>query len=156
MNTRHLIYSAQLAPYLRRLPLAWRLLLAYLLTDEVWALSLHRYRQVRQLEYQHWFGLGAGLMIWVVAQGATLAGVLLGGQVPTSWHLELAAPFTFLSLLVLSQPSRAGMCAALAAGLTALLAVTLPLNLGLLVATGLGMVVGLIAERLPVRRRAVR
>jgi len=152
MNARHLIYSAQLAPYLRRLSLPWRLVLAYLLTDELWALSLHHYRQARALRFQHWFGLGAGFLIWLAAQGATLGGGLLGGQMPASWHLELAAPFTFISLLILSRPGRAGVCAALAAGLAAWGASPLPLGLGLMIATGVGMVVGLGVERLEMVR----
>ncbi len=91
----------------------------------------------------------------MAAQGATLAGALLGSQVPAGWHLELAAPFTFLSLLVLSRPGRAGICAALAAALAAWLAASLPLGLGLLIATGLGVVVGLVVERLSETRREV-
>ncbi len=34
VNLRHLLYSASLAPYLRKLSSGWKLLLAYLLTDE--------------------------------------------------------------------------------------------------------------------------
>jgi predicted branched-subunit amino acid permease len=45
MNLRHAIYSAALAPYLKRLSLGWRLLLAYLLTDETFALSISHYQQ---------------------------------------------------------------------------------------------------------------
>ena len=34
INLRHVLYSASVAPYLRSLPLRWRVPLAYLLTDE--------------------------------------------------------------------------------------------------------------------------
>ena len=34
INLRHVLYSASIAAYLRHLPLRWRILLGYLLTDE--------------------------------------------------------------------------------------------------------------------------
>src|SRR5574343_599455 len=37
VNLRHLLYSAAVAEYLRGLPWRWKLLLAYLLTDEAFA-----------------------------------------------------------------------------------------------------------------------
>src|SRR5512136_1584816 len=37
VNLRHALYSASVAPYLGRLPLRWKMLLAYLLTDEAYA-----------------------------------------------------------------------------------------------------------------------
>jgi predicted branched-subunit amino acid permease len=148
MNVRHTLYSAALAPYLKRLSLGWRLLLAYLLTDETFALSISRYQQRGSRRYQHWFLLGSGVIIWLAAQGATLLGMLLGGQVPASWELGYTATLTFLGLLILSLKNRAGFSAALCAGFTALLTVSLPLNSGFLAAIGLGTVAGLLVDRL--------
>jgi predicted branched-subunit amino acid permease len=148
MNLRHAIYSATLAPYLKRLSLGWRFLLAYLLTDETFALSISRYQRADTPRHRQWFFLGAGVIIWLAAQGATLLGVLLGGQVPASWHLDFTATLTFLGLLVLSLKQRAGLAAALGAGVTALLTISLPLNTGLLVAVGLGIMAGVLVERL--------
>src|SRR5512144_753051 len=37
VNLRHMLYSASLAPYLKNLSLRWKVLLAYLLTDEAYA-----------------------------------------------------------------------------------------------------------------------
>ncbi len=44
LNLRHLLYSASVAEYVRHLPRRWRLLLAYLLTDEAYAVAILRYR----------------------------------------------------------------------------------------------------------------
>lgn len=41
VNIRHLLYSASLAPYTRKLHPLWKLLLAYLLTDEAYAVTIH-------------------------------------------------------------------------------------------------------------------
>jgi predicted branched-subunit amino acid permease len=146
MNLRHAIYSATLAPYLKRLSLGWRLLLAYLLTDETFVLSISHYQQTGTTRHRQWFFLGSGVTIWLAAQGATLLGVLLGGQVPARWHLDFTATLTFLALLVLSLKQRAGLAAALSAGFTTLLTSSFPLNTGLLLAVGLGIIAGVLVE----------
>jgi predicted branched-subunit amino acid permease len=148
MNLRHAIYSATLAPYLKRLSLGWRFLLAYLLTDETFALSISHYQQTGTTRHRQWFFLGAGVTIWLAAQGATLLGLLLGGQVPAGWHLDFTATLTFLGLLVLSLKQQASLAAALGAGVTVLLTISLPLNTGLLAAVGLGIIAGVLVERL--------
>jgi predicted branched-subunit amino acid permease len=148
MNVRHIFYSAALAPSLKRLSLGWRLLLAYLLTDETFALSISRSQQQGTHRFQHWFLLGSGVIIWLTAQSATLVGGLLGGQVPTGWHLDYTATLTFLGLLVLSLKSQAGCAAALCAGVTALLTVSWPLNFGVLAAIGLGTLAGVLVDHL--------
>ena len=42
INLRHLLYSMSMARYLRELPFGWRVILAYLLTDEAYAISIRR------------------------------------------------------------------------------------------------------------------
>ena len=37
INLRHMLYSASLAPYVSSLPMRWKVLLSYLLTDEAYA-----------------------------------------------------------------------------------------------------------------------
>jgi predicted branched-subunit amino acid permease len=43
VNLRHALYSASVAPYIQHLPRRWKLLLAYLLTDEAYAVTITRY-----------------------------------------------------------------------------------------------------------------
>ncbi len=45
LNLRHVLYSASMAEYVRHLPRRWRLLLAYVLTDEAYAVAVLRYQQ---------------------------------------------------------------------------------------------------------------
>lgn len=45
VNIRHMLYSASVAPYLRPLRPAWKWLLAYLLTDEAYAVAILHYQQ---------------------------------------------------------------------------------------------------------------
>ncbi len=43
VNLRHILYSASVAPYLKHLSWKWKLLLAYLLTDEAYAVAIMHY-----------------------------------------------------------------------------------------------------------------
>jgi 4-azaleucine resistance transporter AzlC len=143
LNLRHALYSASLAPYVKQLPRRWKALLAYVLTDEAYAVTIIHYRQSGEIDYKHWYFLGAGLTLWTVWQISTAIGIVLGANVPASWSLDFALPLTFIALVIPSLRTRAEWIAAATAGVVAVLAAGLPLNLGLLVATFVGMAIGL-------------
>ena len=146
INLRHALYSASVAPYLKRLHLLWRLLLAYLLTDEAYAVAITHYQQPGDVTRKHWYFLGTGLALWSTWQASTAIGVVLGTQVPASWSLDFTLPLTFIALVVPMLKDRAGLAAAVVAGTIAVLAAGLPLKLGLIVATLIGITVGLCLE----------
>ncbi len=153
VNLRHALYSASVAPYLRRLSKPWKWLLAYLLTDEAYAVAIVHFSAHPadagggNPGRRHYYLLGAGLTLWSAWQLSTAAGVFLGRQVPDSWSLDFTLVLTFIGLVVPTLGDWAGVAAALAAGLTALLAFSLPLKLGLVLASLVGILVGLVVER---------
>ena len=146
LNLRHALYSASLAPYVKQLPRRWKALLAYVLTDEAYAVTIIHYRQSGDIDYKHWYFLGAGLTLWTVWQISTAIGIVLGANVPASWSLDFTLPLTFIALVIPSLKTRAEWIAGATAGVVAVLAAGLPLNLGLLVATLTGMAIGLSLE----------
>jgi 4-azaleucine resistance transporter AzlC len=145
VNLRHALYSTSLAPYVRQLDARWKVLLAYLLTDEAYAVAILDYQRGPR-PFQHWFFLGAGLALWTTWQASTAAGIFLGAQVPDSWALDFALPLTFIALVVPAIKDRPAVAAALAAGAVALLGSALPYKLGLMAAALAGIVVGLWLE----------
>ncbi len=151
VNLRHMLYSASLAPYLRHLNRVWKYLLAFLLTDEAYAVSITHYEAGTSVPARdtarHWFTLGAGLTLWVSWQLSTAAGVLLGTQVPSRWGLDFTLALTFIALLVPTLKGRADVLAALVAGSVALATYGLPYNLGLILAALAGIGAGMGAER---------
>lgn len=155
VNLRHLLYSASVAPYLSRLRPAWKGVLAYLLTDEAYAVAITHYQQTGTRENnQHWFFLGAGLTLWVTWQASTAAGIFLGARIPASWNLEFALPMTFLALARPAVTDRATAVAALTAGIVAVLAYGLTMRLGIIVAAAAGIAAGLLTEpRTEMKRR---
>lgn len=153
INLRHALYSASVAPYLKQRGLLWRLLLPYLLTDEAYAVAITHYQQPGQGAPKHWYFLGAGLILWLTWQIGTTAGLLLGAHVPSSWSLDFTLPLTFLALVIPTLKKRADALTACGAGLIAALAVRLPFNSGLIVATFIGIALGLLVESKSEKRR---
>jgi 4-azaleucine resistance transporter AzlC len=146
INLRHALYSASLSPYLKHLPLRWRAVLAYLLTDEAYAVTILHYQQENPPPWGHWFFLGAGLALWSSWQISTAAGIFLGAQIPAGWSLDFTLALTFIALVVPAIKDRAGVAAALCAGTVAVLAYGLPYKLGLIAAALVGIAVGLLVE----------
>ena len=154
LNLRHVLYSASMAEYVRHLPRRWRLLLAYVLTDEAYAVAVLRYQQRHAAaadhaehtnataDLRHWYFLGAGFTLWAGWQLSTAAGLLFGATIPPEWELDFAVPLTFIALLTLLLRERAGQAAALVAGLGALAFAALPYKLGLVAAIVLGLAAG--------------
>lgn len=146
VNVRHALYSASLAPYLRRLAWPWKGLLAYLLTDEAYAVVITRYLRPEAGGYPHWFFLGAGLALWSCWQVTTAAGVFLGAQLPGNELLGFALPLTFIALVVPALKDRASVVAAVTAGVAVMLGGGLPLKLGLVTAALVGIGGGVVVE----------
>jgi 4-azaleucine resistance transporter AzlC len=147
INLRHVLYSATVAPDLRGESPRWKTLLAYLLTDELFGVFTARLRQGLPVVRRRWFALGAGLTLWVAWQLSTLGGLLVGGEIPSAWSLDFTATLTFIALVVPMLADRPALVCAGAAGLASIAALRLPLKLGLVVATLVGVLAGLLADR---------
>jgi 4-azaleucine resistance transporter AzlC len=147
VNLRHALYSASVAPFVRHLSPAWKGLLAYLLTDEAYAVTITHYRAEGELTHKHWYFLGAGLALWTEWQISTAVGIFLGAQVPASLGLEFTLALTFIALVVPLIRDRPTLLAALTAGLVAVLAAGLPYRLNLMAAALAGILVGLWSEK---------
>lgn len=148
VNLRHALYSAAIAPALAHLPRRWKLLLAYLLTDEAFAAMAQRLDQGNDRNpTRHWFFLGAGLTLWFGWQVSTILGVVIGKQVPMDWPLDFFLPLTFIAIIVPALHTRAHLAAALVSGVAAVAFATLPYKLGLMLAACLGIAAGSLLRR---------
>lgn len=146
VNLRHALYSASVAPHVQPLGLGWKVLLAYLLTDEAYAVTISHYNQGGDSSKKHLYFLGAGFTLWSTWQVSTLVGILIGARLPQSWPLDFVLPLTFIALVVPALKDKAGVAAAVTAALVGLLTFGFPLKTGLLVAAFLGILAGLLVE----------
>lgn len=152
VNSRHLLYSASLAPHTRTWSRRLRGFTAYFLADPVYALAIARFEGpagkgedgASRLRYY----LAMALTCWVGWVSLTAAGGLLAGALPTELPLELAAPLTFLLLLIPTLKGHAGYASAAVAGVVAVPAGGLPLGSGLLLAAAVGILAGRLTERI--------
>ena len=148
VNLRHALYSASVAPFIKRVPLRWKVLLAYLLTDEAYAVVITRFTQPDSAAAlnKHWFYFGAGITLWSSWQISTAIGIFVGQLIPASWSLDFTLALTFIALVVPNLKDRASVAAAVSAGIMAAFSYTWPYRLGLFAAALTGIVVGMLVE----------
>jgi len=162
INLRHLLYSASVAPYVRHLSRPWRLLLAYLLTDEAYAVAILRYQKSAvnapastdeptdpppSQDFRHWYFLGCGFTLWFFWQISSAIGIFFGATIPPEWDIDFAVPLTFIALLALLMRQQGAATTAVVAGLAALAFASLPYKLGLVVAIMLGLFAGVLTSK---------
>ncbi len=149
VNARHLLYAAALAPWLRERPRRERAAMAYVLTDESFALSLVHFRRLGVADQGgYWLAAVGGVFVpWNLA---TLVGYL-GGQAipdPAALGLDVIFPAAMAGLGVGLATGRREVVA-LAAGAAIALAVGLAVDprVGVVAGGLLGPAVGLAVPR---------
>jgi len=143
INLRFVIFSAALYPHVKKVPLARRMLLGYLTADFGFAVSMARWVNLppeeRGAPEQIWFLVGATASTWFVWQVTSIAGVVLGAQIPTAWGLDFAIVVSLIALTLPMIANRQALVGAATAGIVAVLAASLPLRLGLVLAVVVGI-----------------
>jgi 4-azaleucine resistance transporter AzlC len=154
VNLRHVLYSATLAPYVAHLPARWRLTLAGLLTDEVFAVAYAHYRKRAPGETGPYYFLGSGLSMYLNWQFWTVGGLLFGATFPSlqSLGLDFAMVATFIAIIVPQLVALRFVAAALTAGVLSFVWAGWPYKLGLLAAVLAGVVVGMVLTSIEARR----
>lgn len=143
INARLVMYSASIAPYFDGVSRARRALIAYLLTDQAYALSVTRFREHGP---SVWYYFGTAAPLWVVFVAATAVGAVGGAQLPSALPLGFAVPLVFLAVLTPAVTDDASVVAAVVGGAVAVAGAGLPLNLGLLAGALSGVAAGLLAD----------
>ncbi len=152
INLRVGMYSASLAPRLAHIPLGRRLLAAYFLVDQAYAMTITRIEQHPSRPHRLAYYFGVGLPLWINWQVMTAVGAVIGATIPDWLPLEATIPLVFLALLVPAITDRATLAAALVSGSVATLTAGLPNNVGLLMGAFSGIAAGtLVALRTEAR-----
>jgi 4-azaleucine resistance transporter AzlC len=148
VNFRHLLYTATLLPYLKRLPHHWQAILAFGLTDETFAVSVGRWRQPDAWAYGQWYQLGSMLFMYINWNICTVIGVVAGkvlGDVG-GWGLDFAMVAAFIGMVLPYMKNKSSYATVFAAGVGALVFFNLPYHLGMMIAALLGIAAGVLAE----------
>lgn len=149
LNVRHALYSASLAPFMRHLSQRWLLPLGFWLTDETYAVVIRRYQIAGDNSpYKHWYMLGSSVSMYINWQLCTLIGIVAGTQLANANQLGLdfAMSVTFIGIVVPLVVNRPMLLATVVSGFTAALTYPMPNKVGLMIAAGMGIAAGLIAD----------
>ncbi len=118
INARHLLMAAAIRPFVAHVPFPRRLGLAYILTDEAFAMGIGWFRRGhRSVSYYAVFGAG----LWLCWNLATIAGALFGGAIenPERFGVDFAITAVFVAIVALSTRHRIDLAVALAAAVVA-------------------------------------
>jgi 4-azaleucine resistance transporter AzlC len=146
LNARHLLYSAALRPWLKGVPFARRALMAHLLTDEAFALTIGHFRRIRRTD--EWgFWVAAVGMTFIPWNLGTIAGVFLGSQIPdpTRFGIDIIFPAAMAGLTIGLITGRRELVAAIVgAGIAVGVALVSSPSIGIVAGGILGPLVGLL------------
>lgn len=148
VNARHMLYSATLAPHLKKLSPAWLVPLGFWLTDESFVVAAKGFEKLDTSEEKKWYLLGSEIAMYLNWQAVTWIGIVAGQAIaePGSWGLDFALVVTFIGMLVPMIKGKPELAAVLVAGAVAVLGQGLPNRSGLLLAALLGIVAGVMTE----------
>lgn len=150
INSRHVMYSAALAPVFGGQPRWFRWLAPFVLIDQVFALVSGRVDRSPREFRRYYLSLGAFFYLsWLCAVSL---GMLIGPIIPGSWRLDVAPAVMFTGLVVVSLDRSPAVVAAVVAAVVGLAAAGLPDRLGIIVGALAGVVAGGVAEVRRARR----
>lgn len=146
ISARHLLYSADMRQHILQLPTKWRLSLGFLLTDEMYALSVAHTQKTGTFD-RH-YALVSGFTFYALWNLATCIGIILGSQAGdlTSLGLEFAIAATFIALVVPYIKTHPVVACVFTSATMMFILTYYDINQALLISTATGMVVGFILD----------
>ena len=147
VNLRHVLYSASLSEHAKEYPLPVRMLMAYGMTDEVYASTITEMRDEKS--NRHLFYLGSMFGFWGNWVFANFLGALVGSSFPdiANYGLEFAMVAAFIAIVIPQVKSRECIVAAVVATVSGILLSGLPHSLGLVFASVFGVLAGYMMDR---------
>ena len=155
VNLRHMLYGATMVPFYKDLNTLWKMVLAFGLTDETFAVAVTRYNREDGLPDKHYYNLGSMLFMYTNWNLCTFVGLTAGKTFPemSQWGLDFAMPATFIGIVIPYLVSKPMWASVVTAGTISIVAGGLPHKLGLMVAAIAGVTVGLVCEKMLSRKK---
>ena len=147
INSRHLLYSISMVEYLNKLSLSWRVTLAYLLTDEAYAVSIRKFINNSDNSILHYHLLGSGITLFLSWQISTLFGVWLGNDLPEFLDLQFIIPLTFIAIIIPMIKSKSTLITVVSSGISALIFKNLDINFWIILSGLTGILAGMASSR---------
>lgn len=144
ITSRHFLYSVSMREKISPLSTRWRLVLGFLLTDELFAVCGH----LKKEEFNPWYALGAGLSFYLFWNLASLFGIVAGKQIPNlnQWGLEFAVAATFIAIVIPTIKSMPILVSVLVALVSSVLLSYWKVEGSLIIASVLAMISGYLMD----------
>jgi predicted branched-subunit amino acid permease len=150
INSRHVMYSAALAPTFTQQPRWFRWFAPFILIDQLFALVATRTDRSPE-SFRHYY-LSAGIFFYLTWLVLVTLGMIIGPIIPVAWRLDLAPAVMFTGLVVVSLTRWPAVVAAGSAAVVALMAAGLRDRIGILIGAIAGVIAGAIAETIAENR----
>ncbi|WP_187265442.1 AzlC family ABC transporter permease [Reinekea thalattae] len=149
ITTRHFLYSLAMRDRLSRLPTRWRLLLGFLLTDELFSVCGSQKPEA----FDRWYAFGVGASFYLVWNLASSVGIFLGSRFTglDQLGLDFAVAATFIAIVVPSIKSSPIVACVLTALVLSMLLHWFGVPSALLISALVAMLVGYLTETLQTR-----
>jgi len=154
VNLRMAMYSAALVPHLGKAPMGLRVLMAYFMVDQAFAVAFQKYETTPDMTLRqkivYYFGsLTPIIPLWYLF---SYIGAVAGAMIPPEYSLDFAIPICFIALTAPAMRSLPHFVAALVSVSATLALIWVPYELGLIIAAVLAMVAGVQVEKWMERR----
>ncbi|AOJ73454.1 MULTISPECIES: AzlC family ABC transporter permease [Burkholderia] len=155
INLRHVLYSASMSEKVKEYSFLTKCMMAYALTDEVYATTIKRMDGDGQ--QKPGFYLSVMFIFWLSWIGADLLGAMAGSSFPDiqRYGLDFAMVAAFIAIVMPQIRSRACIIAAAVASVSGVLLVILPYSLGIVAASLLGISAGLYVDFAEEKKAAI-
>mgnify|MGYP001827256277 CR=1 FL=1 len=150
INTRHVMYSAALAPTFRKQPRWMRWVGPFFMVDQTFALAAMQTHRT-PADFRRYY-LTAAVGLYAVWNVVVPLGMLVGPVVPESWRLDFAPPVMFAGLTLFAINRIPAAVAAMVGGFVSLATIDLRDRLGIVVGAVAGVIAGAIVEQIVERR----
>lgn len=142
ISSRHLLYSAVFHDRVIGLPWIKRVVFAFFLTDEMFAVTNDYIAKKRRFSYL--YAVSSGVMFYVMWNLSTLLGIVAGSSIDNleELGLEFAIAATFIAIVIPSIKSKSTLYAVVTSGVSMLLLESTHFNYSLIASSLLGMAAG--------------
>lgn len=147
VNSRHMLMTASLAPYVRNINAKLLSLLGFWVTDETYAISIGA---VAKQQKSQWFFFGLFITSHLAWLSSTVLGSVMGNFIPEpqKFGLDFALPAMFIALLILQVRHKKAIAIIF---ISAVLSIGIKLNLGgswnIILATVISVTIGVLIDK---------
>ena len=147
ISSRHLLYSIDLRHKVYNLPFKWRVLLAFFLTDEMYAVT--KAYMIKSGKFSKLYSLWAGIVFYIFWNLSTYAGIVMGENIDNldKLGLDFAIVAVFVAITAEHLKSLPMLITTIVSGITSIYFKNIFPDTYIMVAALIGMSFGYLAYR---------